>query len=729
MKNISSYLMVAAVLLAGVVSCRKVEISSEDARTGYLGFDIIGDGSEQPVSKAAAGADTENLIFRVKVYNSSDALVEEIPDHRTATVDQPIEVKMGNYTVVATDCEFGNAAFDADLYGAQKGIYVKPEQLNTISLTAKLMNTRLSVEFPDTFASEFDSYSVSVTNGVGDPLVLTNNPEDGNALESGFSSYASFAVTGTLSWTLRTVNKDGVEYTTSRTYTSVKAGEHYKLKFSIGDPEEIDGAFILKVLVDEQMTQVNHDNTLDFDNRDLPGYSTNAEFDLQEGMTIPIGNAVTKRISFTAPAGIRSFIISHYSDILTAMEIPSATELVGATDGTVSALAAKGIVTTAVGSGSQQASVDVTQFVKGLGMGSYEMFFTVVDTKGHFSKAEFCFEVVSDVDAEAVSAKAWAKFAFVEGKFFSIPAPDGLAIMYKVSGDSQWNTVPAGKMTVNTSTMKVNARIDGLTPSTGYVFKVVTTKDTDTKEIHFTTEAAATVPNLNFDTWNNDSGYWMPNASDQYIWDTANPGTSGLGIIPTVPEESDVVSGKAARLESKSAMGMLAAGNIYIGKFGNIKGLGAELDWGTEFNGRPLALRGYMKYAPVPISIAKAPYANLKDQTDICRVQILITDWSKKFHVNTSSSTFVDFDNDPNIIAYGEFCANETHQNYIRFTIPLEYRTLDRIPNYIVIVGAASRYGDYFTGGVGSVLKLDEFELIYDPAELTDAEFAKTNIK
>ncbi len=721
--------MAAVALLAGVVSCKKVETSLDEARTGYLGLNINQDASEQLLSKAVSGADTENLIFRVRIYNSYNTPVQDIADHRTVTTEHPLEMQMGNYTVLATDCEFGNAAFDTDLFGAQKSVYVKPEQVNTISLTAKLMNTRLSVEFPEIFATEFDKYSVSVTNGEGDALVLSNDPEEGNALESGLSSYASFAVTGTLSWTLNTVNKDGVEYSTSRTYTSVKAGEHYKLKFSIGEPEEIDGAFIFKIAVDEQMTQINHENVLDFDNRDLPGFTTNAEFDLEEGMTIPIGNAVTKKISFTAPAGIKSFIISHYSDVLTAMSIPSVTELVGATDNTVSSLAVKGIVTTAVGAGSQQASVDVTQFVKGLGMGSYEMFFTVVDIKGHFSKAVFNFEIVSDVEAEAVSARPWAKFAFVEGKFFSIPAPDGLAIVYKASGETQWNTVPAGKMTVNTSTMKVNARIDGLTPSTEYVFKLITAKDSETKEVHFTTEAAAIVPNLNFDTWNNDKGYWMPNASNQFIWDTANPGTSALGIIPTVPEESDVVSGKAARLESMSAMGMLAAGNIYIGKFGNIKGLGAELDWGTEFNGRPLALRGYMKYAPVPISIAKSPYADLKDQTDICRIQILITDWANKFHVNTSSSTFVDFDNDPNIIAYGEVCANETHQNYIQFTIPLEYRTLDRIPKYIVIVGAASRYGDYFTGGVGSVLKLDEFELIYDPAQLTDAQFAKTNIK
>ena len=55
------------------------------------------------------------------------------------------------------------------------------------------------------------------------------------------------------------------------------------------------------------------------------------------------------------------------------------------------------------------------------------------------------------------------------------------------------------------------------------------------------------------------------------------------------------------------------------------------------------------------------------------------------------------------------------------FTLPIQYRD-NRQPTYIEIACASSRYGDYFTGGKGSVLLIDEFELIYDPAELTEAE-------
>ena len=51
---------------------------------------------------------------------------------------------------------------------------------------------------------------------------------------------------------------------------------------------------------------------------------------------------------------------------------------------------------------------------------------------------------------------------------------------------------------------------------------------------------------------------------------------------------------------------------------------------------------------------------------------------------------------------------------YTPFTLELEYRDTDRIPTYIVIVASASKYGDYFTGGDGSVLFLDDFTLEYD---------------
>ena len=167
----------------------------------------------------------------------------------------------------------------------------------------------------------------------------------------------------------------------------------------------------------------------------------------------------------------------------------------------------------------------------------------------------------------------------------------------------------------------------------------------------------------------------------------------------------------------------LAAGNIYTGRFGKVAGVGAELDWGVPFSSRPLALRGYYKYSPKTINMAESPYSDMKGKTDVCQIVMFLTDWSSTFRIKTSDKVFVNYDTDPGIIAFGALYSDRTDSEYVKFTIPLVYRSLDRIPNYVVIAGAASRYGDYFTGGVGSVLLLDEFELVYDPAELTDEEY------
>lgn len=311
----------------------------------------------------------------------------------------------------------------------------------------------------------------------------------------------------------------------------------------------------------------------------------------------------------------------------------------------------------------------------------------------------------------------WTCSAFVKGTTNG----QGTAVVeYRKDSDADWTVWDR----LSVSGTSVSAEITGLEENTTYMARVTNGTDTSA-EIAFTTGKAEFLPNLGFDDWHMNGSAWMPDASGSaLVWDSANPGTAGLGIVPTTPEEQDVVKGKAARLETMTAMGMLAAGNIYVGQFGKIAGLGAELDWGYPFTSRPLALRGYYKYAPKPVDMAKDPYKGLIGQSDECQIQILLTDWPDRFHINTSKKVFVDFANDKHIIAHGALTSSSADPEYVRFSIPLVYRN-DRTPKYIVIVGAASRYGDYFTGGKGSVLKLDEFELIYDPTELTEEEHHK----
>ena len=331
-------------------------------------------------------------------------------------------------------------------------------------------------------------------------------------------------------------------------------------------------------------------------------------------------------------------------------------------------------------------------------------------------------------EAEAESVNAWALFADVTGSLKSNSVPEGLKLQYKKMTEEAWTDF-AGEIKTDAENKAFTARLAGLEPGANYIVRAVTAKEEGKKQIAFTTEAAAEVHNMNFDSWYMSGKAPMPNASGYSVWDSANKATAGLGTIPTKQETGHLAAtgeGKSAvKLESMTAFGIMAAGNIYTGAFQKVIGMsGAALEWGTPFTSRPLALKGYFDYTPMNIDMADAAHEALKGQPDTCQIQIFLTDRADRFQINTSEGKFVDV-NGSDIIAYGKVESGTVTSTkdglvngYEPFTIKLEYRSTTRKPTQIVIVGAASKYGDYFTGGKGSVLYLDEFSFVYDPAEL-----------
>lgn len=309
------------------------------------------------------------------------------------------------------------------------------------------------------------------------------------------------------------------------------------------------------------------------------------------------------------------------------------------------------------------------------------------------------------------SVNPWAFSAGVKGVTDGNGTP---VVEYRKSSEAEWNTWDD----VAVDGTEVTAIVTGLEADTEYVVRI-SNGTVSSDDVIFRTDTPVQLPNMSFDDWSKDNKY--PNASGSDVWDSAN--SSGAAV--TTSPSTDAVEGYAARLESVSAFGMLAAGNIFTGKFVKLAGMGAELDWGVPFESRPLALRGWYKYSPATINKVKDPYKDQMGKSDQCQILAFLTDWDSPFRVNTNTKTFVDLDNDPGIIALGQFNTSESSADYIEITIPLVYRSNDRMPGYIVIAGASSRFGDYFTGGIGSVLYLDQFELIYDPAELTEDEYEK----
>lgn len=316
---------------------------------------------------------------------------------------------------------------------------------------------------------------------------------------------------------------------------------------------------------------------------------------------------------------------------------------------------------------------------------------------------------VKGVDARCYYAEVLAVYGGGEA---SVPVFE-----YKKADSEEWVLIPEENVTIDG--INISAMITGLQPETEYCVRL-TVDDEVLPDKSFCTCRPYQLYNIGFDEWYQEGKIWYPYAkgTTPNVWDSANPGAATYIGSSTQPSEDVAVSGEgkmAAQMESKNAVIAFAAGNLYIGKFGRINGIGAILDWGVEFSDKPMGLKGYYKYSPVMISHAKAPYLDLIGTAlDKCQIQIFLTDWDKPFTVNTLAGQFVDLQNDPNIIAYGKLESDETVAEYREFYIPLEYRDKTRTPKYIVISCCASYLGDYFTGGEGSKLLVDEFELVYD---------------
>lgn len=727
MNRLYKYILIVIALSLTTVSCKK-GIDAEGY--GFLCVDVLNDRTEELVVKSSAPV-TEPYI--IEVYDESGSLVAREEDHTRLTADNPMELLMGTYTVKAMNLDMPDASFDTDYFAGEKKISIKPEELNEFSMTCRRQDCRFSVSFPDDFADMFKVYEVTVSNGEGAELVLSNTPDASDPTEAPLSSMASLKVTGELTWSLYMKNMDSADsneeggiYTFSKTYTGVKAGQRYHLEFSLAEPEEINGVFALRVVVDGEMIEQQHDVQIDFDQKDKPSFSTNENLVLPENegeyITILFEDGSERFVSFSTPAGLRNMIISHYDEDLARAGVPSRTDLCSAGQDIKDQITLLGIGHNV---GEYRTVINLTNFIKTLPEGKFDLSLTAVDKKGRYARCDLPLEIALDVDAEAIGATAWAMFATMEARYFADDIPEGLTFQYRNKLDPEWITLDASKVTVNTSAKRYAGRADGLEPGSEYIFRAVSAADIEdgreSKELTFSTEGASDIHNLSFDYWWDKGSYWMPNeSSDIKVWDSAN--SSGM-TTTTSWVDDDVVSGKAARLESLDAA-KFAAGNIFTGEFKGVTviPMGAELYWGVPFKSRPIALKGYYKYSPKEISHKNSPYNDISGM-DQGQILMCLTDWSDRFVVSTGANQFVNFDTDPGIIAFGAVYPDGQDSDYVEFTIPLVYRSLTRIPEYVVIAGASSRYGDYFTGGAGSVLLLDEFRLVYDPAELEPEEF------
>lgn len=315
-----------------------------------------------------------------------------------------------------------------------------------------------------------------------------------------------------------------------------------------------------------------------------------------------------------------------------------------------------------------------------------------------------------------VRVDAWTNVAWVYGD--AMEGRDN-GVEYRQKGLQQWLRCPKDWVTTTGTTFF--ARIINLQPLTQYEARTYSESEYGA-QMDFTTGSIEQVPNSSLGEWHKSGKLWnpWPEGGTPY-WDTGNKGATTLGASNSVPTtETSTGTGTGALLQTKfvgiGPLGKLAAGNIFTGVYVRTVGTNGVLTFGRPFSQRPTRLRGYYKYKTAPMNkVSKELPQDWLGKPDTCNIYCALIDSPEPLEIRTSPSDRQLFDPEASyIVAYGHVQSGEDIPDFVHFDIPLTYNATDRVPTYIVIVASASKYGDYFTGGDGACLWLDDLDLEYD---------------
>ncbi len=710
--------------LFSLLACQDDDIDSQGE--GRLALNVAFNTKTNPIIAVRSGE-------RDYTVTISDAKGNPLYTFTNDDLPEEIALSPGSYTAEATSGTNPDAAFASPYFTGSKGFSIKANETAETTVECLLANAKVSVDYSDRIKQYFSAYRTTIGVPRGSITYTEENTQDGY-----------FKVTRDsilLTWELNVCNTAGEVFTRSGNFYAKKRW-HYALNFDISEKEETEeGGLKVDIIVNDDVKQV--DKHFDIMLRALPEIAGD-DFDITAPVAVQFKEDKQQynehyKINLKGNPKLDSISFSHNCNYLNLNGIPYHFSLINLSDNARSTLEKNGL-TWVFSADSTTASMDFTGLLPKLGIGSYNFTFEAVNTEGKKNAATFQLAVV-DADVLTLSTPAgtsddvWAHHARLAGTWITDGQPSGLKIQYREQGTLDWITRDA-----EVRDKKFYITIDNLKSETTYEYQASSLKDgvdACANILTFTTESAAPLPNSSFDEW--DGTYpWAAGSSERdKFWDTGNKAAEIAKLVLTQSSDdtpAEVAGGKSAYLKSQytKAFGIadvFAAGNIFSGVFGKIEGTsGASMTFGQPYTSRPQKLKGYYKYKSKTIDWDKK--GGLKGYEDRFHIYIILAD--EAHYLNTTDqSTLFDMDNikagkDPHTIAFAEL-SNEKFDasgkditpavnmnNYEAFELELNYFKTDVKPSYIIVAATSSKYGDYYTGGIGSELYIDAFELVFE---------------
>ena len=721
MKKIFSIVMAMVAIAAVSTSCSydKIIASSD----GKVKLSMTIDDNVEIVSRAVSETEKAALEESCKIYvYSSKGLIRKY--HGADEVPSDLWLASGEYSAEAWAGDSVPASFDKKYYRGKTTFNVSPTAVANAVINCKIANVVASVKFDASVATVLSDNKITIANTKG-----SLDFSDANADAKGYYMMPSgdtkltYSITGT--------RLGGETYTQNGEIEDVKGTTEYALtiKFQSKEFEAIGGGMFV-VDVDEKEIEVNDS----FEITAIPLITAN--FDLSQPKTGDAGSFKKFSIYVSAVEELTGLELSGLNSI--GFTASDKVEFFQSQDYVKSQLSTFGIEIQCPFATDEHPEGDVraakitftAAMLNTLANGKYSIGIKATDNLNKVRNTTLVIDVSNDAVkvTEVPAYDVWATSATVHGTIAK-EGSTGTGVEYRKAG-GDWTKV------YSDDSAAFSVKLTGLEAGTAYEYRAFADNDgegnafTSSTIYTFTTETAAQLPNSGFEDWCEISGVVSPCASESTMfWDCGNAGAKIASAVLTTAESTIKNSGNySAKLNSKNVVIKFAAGNMFIGKYLDTDGTDGVLGFGRQvFSSRPKSLTGYVKYNPVAINKVPSgtPSECVKGEMDKGIIYIALLDETTESYggssypliVKTKPSQRRIFDkNESRVIAYGEWTSREatsSDNTMMKFEIPLEYKRTDKKPSAILICCSASFWGDYYAGGDGSVMYIDDFTLNY----------------
>lgn len=710
------------------VSCTEALEEIATGADGEITVSLTSDGDCRPHLKSAVQEEEVPAgEFIVEIFKT-DGNVRLYRDTYANTENKAIKLNGGDYRLVASHGDPDGCGFDAPYYMGEEMFTVHAQTHEEVHVTAKLANVKIAVEFGENLLIEYPEHYAVVRSDKDCSLEFSAGEERTGYMPAGNLSLELYAkIDG--EW--KYYASEPEEYSPNDFVT-----------FHV-DTKEGEGSLSLNIKVDDSVELVEKEVEIPQSMlpKEAPKMTFNGFGDTNVIEVVEAGETPESlKIDIVADAGIGHCILHINSEYLARIGVPAEIDLVTVEENVAELLKDNGFDWRGVMQGQRLAYIDLTGVAGKLASEVYddanpfkaEISFEIEDSNGKKSAESQSVTIAAlkpEFSFSAVPTDAWAKSIRGMQISYANLNPSVLKLQYKAAADGEWQD--AGLSSDSGSVLSFN-NISGLTPETEYQLRAIYNgNEAAAIQTSLTTEAAAQVGNSGFEEWqtsvfeftynffgkheHNIDWYHPWSSEETDIWWAVNsrvamPSSTSVASanwnwvrFPTVAYTADAADGGNAAVIYSVAVGdwttNISPGTSHAGELfiGTADDSGNHSSEGHSFGSRPDRLEFMYKYD---------------------------SNGGETFFVNAEL-----YSEDGTVIATASTDSGSASSSWLKFSLPFQYTDTARKAARIYVSFKSTSASEpsvtgnkvitiadnvQYTGNFGSVLYLDDLQLIYE---------------